>query len=60
LASEQPRVDVDGATLRMMIILSFLVASTMILLALNVNIIRQSAIAGELDSLGWLVSASKP
>jgi len=60
MSAEQPKIDPEAATLRMMIISSFLVSSTMVLLALNVNIIRQSALAGQLDFTGWLIAASIP
>ncbi len=43
---------------RLMIITSFLVASTTVLLTLNVSIIRQSALAGLLGPIEWLLAAS--
>ncbi len=55
---EQPRIDADAANFRLMIITSFLVASTTVLLTLNVQIIRQSAIAGLLGPVGWVLAAS--
>jgi len=41
-----------------MIITSFLVASTTVLLTLNVSIIRQSAMAGLLGPVEWLLAGS--
>ncbi len=55
---EQPRIDVDAANFRLMIITSFLVASTTVLLTLNVSLIRQSAMAGLLGPIEWLLAAS--
>ncbi len=55
---EQPRIDVDAANFRLMIITSFLVASTTVLLTLNVSIIRQSALVGTLGPVEWLLVAS--
>jgi len=55
---EQPRIDVNAATLRLMIITSFLAGSTTVLLTLNVNIIRQSVTAGQPGLAEWLLAAS--
>ncbi len=55
---EQPRIDVDSANFRLMIITSFLVASTMVLLTLNVSIVRQSAAAERLGTVEWFLAAS--
>lgn len=56
--TDQPRIDIDAANFRLMIITSFLVASTTVLLALNVSIIRQSAMAGLLGPVEWFLAAS--
>ncbi len=40
---EQPKLDVDAANFRLMIITSFLVGATMILLSSNISVIRASA-----------------
>ncbi len=55
---EQPRIDVNAATLRLMIITSFLAGSTTVLLTLNVNVIRQSATTGQPGLAEWLLVAS--
>jgi hypothetical protein len=43
---EQPRLDVDAANFRLMIITSFLVGATMILLSSSISLIRQSTAFG--------------
>jgi hypothetical protein len=55
---ERLRPDVDAANFRLMIITSFLVAATMILLSLNVSVIRQSALGGQMGTAEWLLAAS--
>ena len=48
---EQPKLDVDAANFRLMIITSFLVGATMILLSSNISLIRASA-ASSSNGLG--------
>ena len=55
---EQPSSQIDAANFRLMIITSFLVAATMILLSLNVSIIKQSATAGHMGLIEWLLAGS--
>lgn len=56
--TEQPVSHVDAANFRLMIITSFLVAATMILLSLNVSIIRESATSGQPGLIEWLLAGS--
>ncbi len=55
---DQPSIDVDAANFRLMIITSFLVASTTVLLTLNVSIIRQSAMLELLGPVEWVLAGS--
>ncbi len=55
---EQPRQDVDAANFRLTIITSFLLGATMILLSLNVSTVKQSASAGLLGTVEWLLAVS--
>src|SRR5437867_13048124 len=43
---EQPKLDVDAANFRLMIITSFLVGATMMLLSSNISLIRVIAASG--------------
>jgi hypothetical protein len=55
---EQPRPDVDAANFRATIITSFLLGATMVILSLNASIIKQSATAGTLGTVEWLLAVS--
>jgi hypothetical protein len=55
---EQPRLDVDAANFRLMIITSFLVGATMILLSSNISLIRQSTTSGSLGLVEDLLIVS--
>ena len=58
MSQDLPRIDPDAANFRLMIITSFLVASTTVLLTLNISIIRQSEMAGQLGQLEWVLAGS--
>ncbi len=57
-STEQPGSQIDAANFRLMIITSFLVAATMLLLSLNVSIIKQRATAGPMGFIDWLLAGS--
>src|SRR6266540_859455 len=55
---ERQRIDVDSANLRLMIITSFLVGATMILLSSNISLIRQSPTSGSAGLVEGLLIVS--
>ena len=55
---EQPKLNLDAVALRLMIITSFLLGATMILLSLSVSTLKQSAAAGLMGQVEWILAVT--